>query len=292
MAEHPSGNSATPPTAASASGATVGSNDSLLAKRMVVLDQLTTVYGFDAMVANAALDAVGQPDVNLCYNYILDQCLAEDKGGPVFPIHTCPHVMYRVRITEDQLPSNPADTKCQHPATVPTVNPSPTNSGGGGLKGEIDADESCPGTENWLCLTCGALRCSRYVNGHGLQHWQDTQKAEVAAAVNNNKEEEGTNDGHCVAVSLSDLSVWCHICNAYVVNDQHLGGILQKLEKRKFPTAFAPKAPPIEEPHAKRHRAGSTGNGAEHAKERSDEEKMSTDKEESFAGVEDSNRGA
>eukprot|EP00977_Amphora_coffeiformis_P021985 scaffold10157_cov162-Amphora_coffeaeformis.AAC.3 len=271
MADHPSGSS-TPPAAASA-----GSNDTLLAKRMTVLDQLTTVYGFDAGVANAALDAVGQPDVNLCYNYILDQGLGEDKGGPVFPIHTCPHVINRVRITEDQLPPNPADTKCQH--TVASTAMSISHSSGGGLKGETDADGSCPGTENWLCLTCGALRCSRYANGHGLQHWRDTQKVETI--------EDGTTaDGHCVAVSLSDLSVWCHVCNAYVINDQHLGGILQKLEKRKFPGQVVPsKSPPLEEPHAKRHRAGSTGDGAGHTKEGSAEETLSADEKNSNGGA-------
>lgn len=252
MAEHPSGSSG--PPAAASSAAAAGNSDALLAKRMTVFDQLTTVYGFDAATATTALDAVGHPDVNLCYNYILDQGLAEDKGGPVFPIHTCPHVLNHVRITEDQLPTNPADTKCQHVAAA-----GGKPSGDGGLKGETDSDGSCPGTENWLCLTCGALRCSRYVNGHGLQHWQETKKA------------ANDTDGHCVAVSLSDLSVWCHVCNAYIINDQHLGGIIRMLERRKFPEA-APKSPPPGEPDAKRHRSGSTGDGGENCNEGAGEE--------------------
>ena len=99
------------------------------------------------------------------YYYILDQGLAQDQGGPVYPIYTCPHVLHRVRVTVDQLPAQPAATQCQYTPTRGT----------GNLKGETNPDGSCPGTENWLCLTCGALRCSRYVNGHGLQHWQETK---------------------------------------------------------------------------------------------------------------------
>ncbi|CAN1821589.1 Histone deacetylase 6 [Linum perenne] len=50
--------------------------------------------------------------------------------------------------------------------------------------------------ENWLCLSCKDVLCSRFVNKHMLQHYQDTN--------------------HSVALSFSDLSVWCFACEAYL----------------------------------------------------------------------------
>ncbi|TXG64150.1 hypothetical protein EZV62_011144 [Acer yangbiense] len=51
-------------------------------------------------------------------------------------------------------------------------------------------------SENWLCLCCSDVLCSRYVNKHMLQHFQQTN--------------------HSVALSYSNLSVWCFACNAYL----------------------------------------------------------------------------
>ncbi|KAJ7967558.1 Histone deacetylase 6 [Quillaja saponaria] len=50
--------------------------------------------------------------------------------------------------------------------------------------------------ENWLCLCCKEVLCSRFVNKHMLQHYQQIN--------------------HCVALSYSDLSVWCFSCDAYL----------------------------------------------------------------------------
>ncbi|KAF5731847.1 hypothetical protein HS088_TW18G00532 [Tripterygium wilfordii] len=50
--------------------------------------------------------------------------------------------------------------------------------------------------ENWLCLHCKDVLCSRFVNKHMLQHFQQT--------------------GHCLALSYSDLSVWCFSCDSYL----------------------------------------------------------------------------
>ncbi|KAJ8422105.1 hypothetical protein Cgig2_024994 [Carnegiea gigantea] len=50
--------------------------------------------------------------------------------------------------------------------------------------------------ENWLCLCCKDVLCSRFINKHMLEHYE--QK------------------GHCVALSYSDLSVWCFKCDAYL----------------------------------------------------------------------------
>ncbi|EYU39051.1 hypothetical protein ABFS82_14G104600 [Erythranthe guttata] len=50
--------------------------------------------------------------------------------------------------------------------------------------------------ENWLCLCCKEVLCSRFVNKHMLQHYQHQQ--------------------HNLALSFSDLSVWCFSCDAYL----------------------------------------------------------------------------
>ncbi|PSS26135.1 Histone deacetylase [Actinidia chinensis var. chinensis] len=50
--------------------------------------------------------------------------------------------------------------------------------------------------ENWLCLCCKDVLCSRFINKHMLEHYQETS--------------------HCVALSYSDLSVWCFSCDAYL----------------------------------------------------------------------------
>jgi len=70
--------------------------------------------------------------------------------------------------------------------------------------GEAPATVSCsaPCTvcqdtkENWKCLACHATHCSRYVSGHQVDHH--------AASL------------HPLALSYSDLSVWCFVCDSYV----------------------------------------------------------------------------
>ena len=56
-----------------------------------------------------------------------------------------------------------------------------------------EACSTCSDTaENWLCLACGLVACSRYVNEHMSMH------SETA--------------GHPLVVSFSDLSIWCNAC--------------------------------------------------------------------------------
>ncbi|CAL8109628.1 unnamed protein product [Orchesella dallaii] len=50
--------------------------------------------------------------------------------------------------------------------------------------------------ENWICLTCYKVYCSRYVKGHMVEH--------------------GTESGHKIAMSFADLSVWCYACDDYI----------------------------------------------------------------------------
>jgi len=53
--------------------------------------------------------------------------------------------------------------------------------------------------ENWLCLHCFSTSCSRYVGQHQLAHFSETK--------------------HALALSYSDLSVWCYQCDNYVDNE-------------------------------------------------------------------------
>lgn len=53
--------------------------------------------------------------------------------------------------------------------------------------------------ENWLCLTCHEVYCSRYVAEHMLFH--------------------GIEKNHLMTVSFCDLSVWCYGCEQYVDNE-------------------------------------------------------------------------
>jgi uncharacterized UBP type Zn finger protein len=52
--------------------------------------------------------------------------------------------------------------------------------------------------ENWLCLDCGVILCSRYINGDMLRHRNDTK--------------------HSTVISLTDLSVWCFSCECKFVH--------------------------------------------------------------------------
>ena len=54
-------------------------------------------------------------------------------------------------------------------------------------------------SENWMCLKCGDVFCSRYINSHMADHCDQTQE----------------ND-HCIVVSFSDLSFWCYKCDSYI----------------------------------------------------------------------------
>ncbi|XP_018413494.1 PREDICTED: histone deacetylase 6 [Nanorana parkeri] len=53
--------------------------------------------------------------------------------------------------------------------------------------------------ENWVCLTCYAVLCGRYVSQHMISH--------------------GVSSGHNLVLSFSDLSVWCYSCDAYIHNE-------------------------------------------------------------------------
>eukprot|EP01080_Neovahlkampfia_damariscottae_P008541 gene8541-365_t len=70
--------------------------------------------------------------------------------------------------------------------------------------------------ENWMCLKCGDVCCSRYVNGDMKKH--------------------GTEKNHNVGISFSDMSVWCYECNEYIDNkESNFQKLLQIIKDSKFP---------------------------------------------------------
>jgi NAD-dependent deacetylase sirtuin 2 len=178
----------------------------------------------------------------------------------VIPKMDCPHVSHCVRsniidnLTHVDIVSGP----CQHYGRMPRQfsrkrlrdEEEDEKAGAAGkLKCEDDYEDggalgenktttsSCPPGENWLCLTCGALLCSRYANGHAKMHWEDTKSEDCIddEAVGKTGVNYGNHhsSGHCVAVSLGDLSVWCYECGAYLVHPS-LEAITKKLEDMKF----------------------------------------------------------
>ena len=82
---------------------------------------------------------------------------------------------------------------CPHLDTV-TSEPVPTN-----IDVHKASCEECGHVgENWICLICLTIHCSRYVKEHMLIH--------------------GTENEHSVTLSFSDISVWCYTCNDYIDN--------------------------------------------------------------------------
>ncbi|KAK7495510.1 hypothetical protein BaRGS_00013208 [Batillaria attramentaria] len=69
----------------------------------------------------------------------------------------------------------------------------------GGLDTSAPCQDCGDTTENWVCLVCYKVFCSRYVQEHMLFH-------SIAE------------EGHLMVLSYSDLSVWCYACNDYIDN--------------------------------------------------------------------------
>ncbi|XP_006876753.1 PREDICTED: histone deacetylase 6 [Chrysochloris asiatica] len=67
--------------------------------------------------------------------------------------------------------------------------------------------------ENWVCLSCYQVGCSRYVNAHMIRHHEVS--------------------GHPLVLSFIDLSTWCYHCQAYV-HHQALLGVKNIAHKNKF----------------------------------------------------------
>jgi len=165
--------------------------DATLARRLVLVDQLQMAYGFSDSAIHEALQNLGDDaSVESIVAYILDEGLAKDDGGPIVPQDSCMHTKNMNNlVTLGQLPLVSCQViPCQYHQVQHSTEPR--------LKDDLNG--ACPaGTaENWLCFTCGHVYCSRYQQGHALQHFQATN--------------------HTLHLSLRDGSVWCHGCQCYL----------------------------------------------------------------------------
>ena len=86
--------------------------------------------------------------------------------------------------------------------------------------------EGCATKENWVCLADGSVRCSRYVNKHSLKYHESS--------------------GHATFISLSDLSIWCFLCDAYVTHPR-LKPLVERMQALKFGGASSDPVCPIAE---------------------------------------------
>ena len=73
--------------------------------------------------------------------------------------------------------------------------------------------ETCGETENWVCLHCAKILCSRYKNGHMREHCLKNE--------------------HHLVVSLTDFSCWCTKCDSYI-KSKKLIPFIGYLHGRKF----------------------------------------------------------
>ena len=89
--------------------------------------------------------------------------------------------------------------------------------------------EGCATKENWVCLADGSVRCSRYVNKHSLKYHESS--------------------GHATFISLSDLSIWCFLCDAYVTHPR-LKPLVERMQALKFGGASSDPVCPIAEEEA------------------------------------------
>jgi hypothetical protein len=228
MSSNDSSKDARSSTSATAAAAAVAAttNDATIAQCFHAMQQLTEIFQFTQEQAQDAIDAVG-PDVTLAYNHILDSG-GEDKGGTIVPVDDCPHLGDCLKVGLDANSGGLFyENVCRHYKDEQEQNDKEgfnRELKKGGMKGEIEEDGVCPSGENWLCVTCSCVRCSRYVNGHFKDHWHNTKTGLRTGR---------GNIGHCIAVSLEDLSVWCYECNAYL-NHSSLRPLLKQLEDEKF----------------------------------------------------------
>lgn len=227
-------------------------DDVTIAEAMQAVETLTAIYGFSEEAASEAVHQVttshtekisGSDLVAICCDFILDNGLGIDTGGAIAPIGNCPHVVLGdkendkkdtpsndshmvccVSVTANDVPENLFEMPCQYYEESKDHARKPT----GGLKDDTEYTEqgkaTCPKGENWWCLKCGGVYCSRYVNGHGVMHYEEKKK------------ESNPNEEHCVMVGLADLSVWCHVCGAYLEthHNKQLSSILKQLQRIKF----------------------------------------------------------
>ncbi|XP_028767704.1 histone deacetylase 6 [Neltuma alba] len=160
-------------------------------------------------MANAGASSSSQPEGLLEEEYDL---IYGSESGWVEARTSCDHLgSLGTDLTHIPSPETPCNS-CQHPS------------------------------ENWLCLSCKDVLCSRFVNKHMLQHYQQTS--------------------HSVALSFSDLSVWCFSCDAYL--DAQVIPQLRAVHEIAYILKFkeAPPLRPINHPPSGDNRAENSSSGS------------------------------
>jgi Zn-finger in ubiquitin-hydrolases and other protein len=196
---------------------TLNSEDMYIGDCLQVIDALHYNCGFPIEIAKSAVELLG-PDFSSAYNYILDNYPIHDNGGSVLPITDCPHVGHHIVIPPQTLNTSLFHTFCSYIPKEKNL-----DDGIGRAKEDIDGN-CCPSKdENWICLHCGVVLCSRYQYGHGIRHWEESQQSDPGI----------DQAGHCISASLTDLSVWCHSCKAYL-DGTIVREYIIRLEELKF----------------------------------------------------------
>ena len=188
-------------------------SDETIAQRLYAMDMLMNVYQFPPDISALALDTVGG-DITAACNWILEEGLAADQGGSIIPKTDCPHMdTFITTISDKPTPILPPLSQWDKCTYLQQSRQEAKKTGS--LKSEInETDGGCPTGENWMCLKCHVIQCSRYVNGHAKCHYEES--------------------GHAIAISLADLSAWCYECQAYIEHPQKVSPILTDLQKIKF----------------------------------------------------------
>eukprot|EP01113_Clastostelium_recurvatum_P007668 TRINITY_DN1357_c1_g1_i2.p1 TRINITY_DN1357_c1_g1~~TRINITY_DN1357_c1_g1_i2.p1 ORF type:complete len:165 (-),score=9.59 TRINITY_DN1357_c1_g1_i2:46-540(-) len=158
----------------------------------------------------------------------------------VTPITDCPHVvpcMQAAQAAAQQLPltqegrnsTTNTSTSTTEPgassslSTAPHPIPAPQPSAAADQMILSPPCATCKDvSENWVCLACGGIYCSRYVQGHMSEHNE-------------------ANRSHHIGISFSDLSVWCYTCDSYI-KDGRLSPLLRAMHLAKFGEALPENA--------------------------------------------------
>jgi hypothetical protein len=169
------------------------------------LHTLVHDFGFDPARSSEAIAAIGDKgDVETAIGWLLDHG-EEDRGGSV-ALKRCPHID-SFDTTQLVLPSA---LRFGEPCAV------------------------CSRTgENWVCLHDGITRCSRYVHKHCIAHFNETRDREASTLTVGEASHGKVALGHHLALSLSDLSVWCYQCSSYVEHDR-LDPLVARMRALKF----------------------------------------------------------
>lgn len=106
--------------------------------------------------------------------------------------------------------------------------------------GKGDEEAEAEEEEVWVCGSCHNVGCSRFINGHALQHYDSTSGA------------------HPISISWRDLSAYCYACDSYL--NTFLLPALHPLFRALHRSKFDGEEPAL--PHASASAAGRPSGGA------------------------------